>query len=682
MQEPFRESPSAPIKGMACVSCGMAVGAEANECPECGSPRPAGGWPPFRQLASPPRRLIDRTELPAGLTATGAPPPARIYVGGGDAPEGVEQSALRLDLADLESQVIEAEDIDARQLGPGSMYAGRYRIEEELGREEGAHRHSAIQEPLVRRVVLTVLLPDLAPDEQESLEERFLHEGSALARVRHPCLAPVHDAGRAGDRTCYLTEELLYGSTLQELAASGPLQPERALDVAADLTSALVAAHEVGVPHRCLRADRVILTTWGWRGRGREVAQIGRFALEVVPERVATELDPESLLAWPPEVLAGHEPGKAADLYAVGALLYRALSGHAPYLGSPEEIRAAALAGPPPALEAPGDGRLGDGLCAVANRCLRSKPEERYPTARALLTELERLAARPAPAPPVPAPVVIQAPPSRMPALRILVAAGLAGAVVPTLALAIMARQAELHGPGQWFAPQPRPAVAMIEPLAAPEEAAPPPSAPLDEQAEVEEVAPEEEAPAPTPPEQPTIVKPVAAPPAPVAAPVAARPTAQPSPASPDLASAQEAPSTARAAAAPEPAAVSTPSPVAERPPEKTATAPARAALGPTVPGAPELSGLWVGRAGRDPLALDLTVSADGRVTGRMRREGAAKEAAVSGRVSGGEDGLLVELQVTEAGITTTYSGVVEDAELRGRIYSGGKAQGRFVAQR
>ncbi|MDP2314805.1 MAG: hypothetical protein Q8P41_18010, partial [Pseudomonadota bacterium] len=102
----------------------------------------------------------------------------------------------------------------------------------------------------------------------------------------------------------------------------------------------------------------------------------------------------------------------------------------------------------------------------------------------------------------------------------------------------------------------------------------------------------------------------------------------------------------------------------------------------PEVRGAAALSGLWLGKVSGGSFALDLNVGADGRVVGRARRSDGAKEGAVSGRVSTSEEGLRVELQVTEGSETTSYSGLVVDGQLRGRIYAGGKAQGRFTAER
>jgi hypothetical protein len=122
--------------------------------------------------------------------------------------------------------------------------------------------------------------------------------------------------------------------------------------------------------------------------------------------------------------------------------------------------------------------------------------------------------------------------------------------------------------------------------------------------------------------------------------------------------------------------------PVALAAPVVEAAPPLETPRAAEVTGAAALSGLWLGKISGGSFALDLSVGKDGRVSGRARRSDGTKEGLVAGRVSTSEDGLRVELQVTEGNVTTSYSGLIVGNELRGRIYAGGKAQGRFTAQR
>lgn len=566
------------------------------------------------------------------------------------------------------------------ELAPGQLYAARYRVEEVLGRTHGAHRYSAIQEPLVRRVVLTVLRGDASDDATVALESRFLREAGVLSRMRHPSLAPVHEAGRSPAGTCFATEELLYGFTLRDLIDRGSLGPDRLVAIAADIAGALAALHEAGVPHRCLRVDQVVVGPRIWRaGAGAEVAQVGRYGLEVTPEDVIENLDPEAAVAWAPEVLRGEEPDESADIYSLGVILYRALAGRAPYPGTASEVMGARTLADPPALVRDRDGGLADKLRDVTDRCLQAAPERRYPSARALLAVLEELAQAPkvVAVAPVPVRVHVPAPPQALP-LRGLLMAAFAGAFVPTVAvLALLFRTSGTPGadtPGV-DAPRPGPvatapvvvAAPVVAPVAPPVEAAPAPEA---------------------------SVVPAAAPATP--SPEASRRTREPAPSRAPVAVRPGAKGTALEPVVLEPAVAPAWPPVATTEPVVLAAVAAEPRVAPVeapeaaraespvvvVPGAAALSGLWLGKVSGGSFALDIAVAPDGRVTGRARRSDGASEGTVAGRVSTSEDGLRVELQVTEGADTTSYSGGVLDGELRGRIYAGGKAQGRFTARR
>lgn len=679
--------PAVSEPSWACVTCGYTVAQDDARCPRCMETCPETGWrpavgtlappPPLEEFEFsaefvPPANLIEinpardnLVEMKVRLEMPPADTEETTFSGGGGASPRPRASRRRPDPARLRVWSADEEPSEGTRdpiaAERTKLYAGRYRVEEELVAEPGVTRQYATQEPAVRRVLLTVLRRGRAFEAQQALESRFLRDARVVARVRHPGVATVHDVGRAADGTCFAAEEVPYGSTFAELADAGALPADRLLPVAIQLAGAIAALHEAGTLHRCLRADAVTVGSGTWRSANNtEQVQVGRFGWHVLPEDIAGA-DLETLSAWPPEVLAGQEHDESGDLYALGGLLHRALVGRL-HTGSADDVRAAA--GTPAVHKLPRSGdRIRDGLCAVAERCLAWSPEQRPASARAVMIELEALA-RPVVVPP---PVVA----SERPTARWFLAAAGIGALVPTLGLvAVMVSGGGRPEP----VPTPQP-VAVTPPAPAPTPpVAPPPAAP-----------PVAESPVVTPPvvEAPVVAPPVSektptpAPRAPISRPPPerARPVAPP----PEPVAALVEP-TPVPTPAPEPVVVAPPpEPVVAAAPEPT---PPPAPSRPTVPGATAASGLWLGKASGATLALDLQVSADGRVTGRARRSDRAGEATVVGQLTRSENGLRVELQVTDDQGAQSYSGEIVDGTLSGRVSAGGRSEGRFSARR
>ncbi|MSP54615.1 MAG: hypothetical protein EXR69_03275 [Myxococcales bacterium] len=566
----------------------------------------------------------------------------------------------------------------------GSTYATRYSIEEALGAAPGLSRYLAVQEPSVRRVVLTVLRSgDRSREVQEALESRFLRDARLLARLKCPSLASTYDAGRAADRTVFQTEDVPYGPSLRHLSDTGSLTSEQLHAVVRAVATGLAAMHEAGVPHRCLRGAAVSVP--GPADTAGAAAVIGRYGLHVLPEDIASSIDAESVMVWPPESLGGLEPDEAADVYAFGVLLYHALAKRPPYAGTAAEVRTARLAGPPAPL--PRVAGLAGQLTLIADRCLLESADARYPTARALIEALDNAVRVSAPPPPPPVPPAVASAHLRR-TIRGTMGVLAAGAAIPSVVLlGLFARQ--------FTQPQPPPSAAVsvdvTDPAAAAAEPAEPvspivpaaatgvvPGAPVS-QAPVSQ-APVSQAPVSQAPVSqatgaspvvavPGEVKPAAAtlrPPVVAAKPSVPAPAAAPVvvPVTPPLVAEPSPPQ-------PEPVAVVAPAPAAPAAPAK-----------PMMAGASELTGLWLGKMTGGTLALDLRVSSDGRVQGRARRSDRAGEAVVSGRVSVTAEGLQIDFSVVSNGTTDTYSAVIVDGALQGRMSEEGKGSKKFSARR
>jgi hypothetical protein len=173
---------------------------------------------------------------------------------------------------------------------------------------------------LERRVAIKVLRPELAT---ESAVQRFVREGKLLARLAHPAIVPVHDAGVA-DGLPYYAMEYVEGRTLADRLADGPLDPAGVLALGAALLDALAAAHRQGIVHRDIKPANIFLS-------GTRIL-LGDFGAARVDTADVALTESGALVGTPaymaPEQLTGGAVTSRTDLYAVGMVLYEAATGN------------------------------------------------------------------------------------------------------------------------------------------------------------------------------------------------------------------------------------------------------------------------------------------------------------------------------------------------------------------
>ncbi|MEU3951140.1 serine/threonine-protein kinase [Streptomyces achromogenes] len=210
------------------------------------------------------------------------------------------------------------------------LIAGRYRLEERVGRGGMGVVWRASDEVLGRRVAVKEFLPDdsLPDDDARRRRDRTFREARAVCQLRHPHIIVVHDVVEHDGRP-YLVMELVDGPSLAErIARDGPVGPAEAARIGIALLSAVHTAHEAGVLHRDIKpanvliesgTDRVVLTDFG-------IAQV---------EGATTLTETGSFVGSPeytaPERMSGLRTGPESDLWSLGALLCTALSGESPF---------------------------------------------------------------------------------------------------------------------------------------------------------------------------------------------------------------------------------------------------------------------------------------------------------------------------------------------------------------
>ncbi|MFG1653152.1 serine/threonine-protein kinase [Micromonospora sp. NPDC049275] len=202
----------------------------------------------------------------------------------------------------------------------------RYVLHERIGLGGMSEVWRADDEVLGRPVAIKVLAGQLAADPQ--LRATIQREARAAARLTHPHVTQVYDYAEAtlagGVVVPYLVMELVEGHNLADRLRGGPLPWPEAVRVAGHIAAALAAAHRIGVVHRDVKPGNVMLTD-----TGAKVLDFGIAALGGLDSQSG-----EPLMGTPayfaPERLAAGPPDPASDVYALGALLYRTLTGEAP----------------------------------------------------------------------------------------------------------------------------------------------------------------------------------------------------------------------------------------------------------------------------------------------------------------------------------------------------------------
>jgi serine/threonine protein kinase len=274
---------------------------------------------------------------------------------------------------------------------------GRYEVLRLLGRGAMAAVYEARDPSLERKVAIKVL--DQREFGNAELAQRFLREARAVARLSHPHIVAVYDVGVEGE-LAYIVMELMLGQTLQQRLAPGRPWPLGALlPVAQQLLDALAYVHTSGVVHRDIKPANVMLDDSGRV----KLADFGVARVEGAAERtqIGTVIGTPRYMA--PEQLSGAIVDSRADLFAVGALLYRLATGRDAFDGdSVYQVMHAVMLGNPAAPSSLPGLTLPTALDAVLLKALAHEPSARHASAAEMALALTSSLADVGPALPPP----------------------------------------------------------------------------------------------------------------------------------------------------------------------------------------------------------------------------------------------------------------------------------------
>ncbi len=272
---------------------------------------------------------------------------------------------------------------DALASAGGAETFGPYRLGERLGRGGMGEVHRAYDTRRNRWVALKRLTPDVAEDAE--IRERFERECRVAARLASPHVVPIHDFGVIEGRL-FLDMRLIEGRDLGRLLyEEGPLDPHRAIALVEQLAGALDAAHADGLVHRDVKPGNALVTT----ERGQDFVHLVDFGIVRLVQgatrhrltEVGTAIGTLAYMA--PEQIEDASVDLRADVYALAAVLFEALTGQPPFTGEMPQLLRQHLSVAPaaPSTLRPG---LPPALDAVVLRGLAKRPEDRFPSAGAL----------------------------------------------------------------------------------------------------------------------------------------------------------------------------------------------------------------------------------------------------------------------------------------------------------
>jgi serine/threonine-protein kinase len=267
----------------------------------------------------------------------------------------------------------------------GQVVADRYHVVKKLGEGGMGQVYLAEHVKMGRRSAIKVLSPSMVHDTEAVA--RFNREAANASRISHPNVCAIYDFGETSDGLIYLAMEFVEGEPLTDLLErERVLPPARAVGIALQVADALQAAHDLGIVHRDLKPDNIMLT----HGRDRSdvvkvvdfgiAKAVGRDDMQKVTKTGLVVGTPEFMS---PEQLAGDPLDGRSDLYALGLVMFKMLTGKLPFEGSTvQDTMVKRLTDEPATLaDARPDLQFPPGLQATLDAALTRTPVDRYQSA-------------------------------------------------------------------------------------------------------------------------------------------------------------------------------------------------------------------------------------------------------------------------------------------------------------
>lgn len=274
----------------------------------------------------------------------------------------------------------------------GTTIAGRYLIEEVIGEGGMATVYGARHKLVDRPCAVKIMNSHFATN--EVIRERFRREAKAAQRLAHPNIIEIFDQGETGDGSMYLVMERLEGETLADLMERGPVPLERTLPILIQIARALARAHDLEVIHRDLKPENIFL----------HVQEDGSETVKLLDFGIARSMQDSRLTGsgevfgtpqyMAPERITTIDAGPAADLYAVGVMMFEMLTGALPF--DAQDVATffiKHLKEPAPSMRKRDDG-IPETVDALAQELMAKDPKDRPVDAHRLHADLLSIAGK------------------------------------------------------------------------------------------------------------------------------------------------------------------------------------------------------------------------------------------------------------------------------------------------
>jgi serine/threonine protein kinase len=275
----------------------------------------------------------------------------------------------------------------------GDVLLDRYELTEQVGEGgmgivyRAVDRHGGI-------VAVKRLHADIAAT--PGLMARFEREAAAHALLAHPHIAGLHAVGSSSLGELFFVMELVEGDSLAKVLDRGPLSRGETMRLSKQILSALHYAHQLGMVHRDLKPDNVLLD----RSSGRAAAKLIDFGLVKMMQNVLGPAECERLTAtgmvfgtpgyMPPEQILGHEVDPRTDLYSMGIMLFEMLTGVLPFASDDISLMwNMHLYAPVPSLKDRSPAAASEDLDAIISMLLAKAPGGRFDSALAVIRALD-----------------------------------------------------------------------------------------------------------------------------------------------------------------------------------------------------------------------------------------------------------------------------------------------------
>jgi serine/threonine protein kinase/Tfp pilus assembly protein PilF len=287
--------------------------------------------------------------------------------------------------AGLSASPTETLQTPVKELTTGSVFAGRYEVIEELGKGGMGKVYKVLDTKIKEKVALKLLKPEIAADEKTI--DRFSNELKFARKIAHRNVCRMFDLGE-DKGTFYITMEYVAGEDLKStLARVGQLSVGKTLYVARQIGEGLAEAHRLGVIHRDLKPQNIMIDREG-NARIMDFGIARSLKAKGLTEAGVMIGTPEYMS---PEQVDGKEADQRSDIYAFGIILYEMLTGQTPFQGdTPFSVALKQKA------EAPPDPRkinpqIPEDLSRLILKCLEKEKDKRYQSAEQVLADISHI---------------------------------------------------------------------------------------------------------------------------------------------------------------------------------------------------------------------------------------------------------------------------------------------------